>query len=680
MTWNETAPADHSSVAFGYHILPSDGSAAFDLYSDVSGRLVDAERLSALGIVPKDWNLRPQEAPPETPRPEAAAMPKPPVPLGAAGAVAPAATIDLPVVDLAKTLEEDEAGTSVPNKGVVRIGVFQDLPQPIAVAGDSATVGEWRTMADGVRVWAVTIHSPDAIGIRVHFPELRLPSGGRVLVYNAHDPSECYGPYVAPYPGDNEVWAATCFSDAVVVECSVPAKVPSSEVSLRIDRAIHVYRGFDSLQWAKAASPAASSAGSCNLDVTCYSAWSTTARGVGGIGTVGSTGYLWCTGSLLVDNNPATNIPYFLTAHHCVGGQSGYRGADSIEVYWLYQTPTCNGTPPSPGSVLRTTGAVYLAGSGGDGYSGGGNDFTLLRLRHTPPPGLTYLGWSSAAPPLGTQITCIHHPRGDFKRIAFGALDNQSNPYSALYHEVHYGSGTTEPGSSGCPLMLEATGQIIGQLWGGTASCAYPTYPDYYGRFDVTFPVVKSYLAPLGVVYFTPTSYTVSENGAVVTVTVRLSVILGGGQSAQVNYATSNGTAEAGKDYQAASGTLTFEGAQQTQTFTVAIYDDTHTEPDETMLLTLSNPVGCLLWTPNASATITMNDDDPDTDGDGLSDYDETHGVYGYITDPNNRDTDGDGISDYDEIFATSGLKSDPTQFTVVSALSVPFFREAPAP
>jgi len=96
MTWNETAPADHTSVVFGYHVLPSDGSDVFDLYSDVSGRLVAAERLAALGIVRKDWNLRPQETPPETSRTEAAAMPNPPVPLGLTGAGAPAATVDLP--------------------------------------------------------------------------------------------------------------------------------------------------------------------------------------------------------------------------------------------------------------------------------------------------------------------------------------------------------------------------------------------------------------------------------------------------------------------------------------------------------------------------------------------------------------------------------------------------------
>lgn len=48
---------------------------------------------------------------------------------------------------------------------------------------------------------------------------------------------------------------------------------------------------------------------------------------------------------------------------------------------------------------------------------------------------------------------------------------------------------------------------------------------------------------------------------------------------------------------------------------------------------------------------ITMSDQElmeRDSDGDGLSDYDE---IYIYGTDPLNPDTDGDGLSDYDEIF-----------------------------
>ena len=63
MAWNETAPADLTQVVYGYHVLPMDGSPAFDLYSDVSGQFIDEARLAKLGIKPKNWDLRPREAP-----------------------------------------------------------------------------------------------------------------------------------------------------------------------------------------------------------------------------------------------------------------------------------------------------------------------------------------------------------------------------------------------------------------------------------------------------------------------------------------------------------------------------------------------------------------------------------------------------------------------------------------
>lgn len=49
-----------------------------------------------------------------------------------------------------------------------------------------------------------------------------------------------------------------------------------------------------------------------------------------------------------------------------------------------------------------------------------------------------------------------------------------------------------------------------------------------------------------------------------------------------------------------------------------------------------------------------MNQDDPDTDGDGLDDYDE---IYVHMTNPLDADTDEDGISDGDEVH---NLGTDP--------------------
>lgn len=104
-----------------------------------------------------------------------------------------------------------------------------------------------------------------------------------------------------------------------------------------------------------------------------------------------------------------------------------------------------------------------------------------------------------------------------------------------------------------------------------------------------------------------------------------------------VDYATSDGTATAGGDYTAASGTLTFVADQATQTITVPLVDDAVHEDAETFLLTLSGATG--LVTPTISravATGTISDDDPVADfsiadvsaseGDGTVEFTVTRG------------------------------------------------------
>ncbi len=58
----------------------------------------------------------------------------------------------------------------------------------------------------------------------------------------------------------------------------------------------------------------------------------------------------------------------------------------------------------------------------------------------------------------------------------------------------------------------------------------------------------------------------------------------------QVDYATSDGTAHAGADYRAASGTLTFRPGETAKTISVPVLEDSHNEGYESMTLTLSNP------------------------------------------------------------------------------------------
>ena len=59
-----------------------------------------------------------------------------------------------------------------------------------------------------------------------------------------------------------------------------------------------------------------------------------------------------------------------------------------------------------------------------------------------------------------------------------------------------------------------------------------------------------------------------------------------------VDYATSDGTAQAGSDYTAATGSVTFAPGETAKTVSVAVLDDSHDEGSETLTLTLTNPSG----------------------------------------------------------------------------------------
>ena len=76
----------------------------------------------------------------------------------------------------------------------------------------------------------------------------------------------------------------------------------------------------------------------------------------------------------------------------------------------------------------------------------------------------------------------------------------------------------------------------------------------------------------------------------------------------QVDYATRDGTAQAGSDYTAASGTLNFAPGETAKTVTVAVLDDAHDEGSETLTLVLSNPSGAYLADGEATGTIENSD------------------------------------------------------------------------
>lgn len=84
-------------------------------------------------------------------------------------------------------------------------------------------------------------------------------------------------------------------------------------------------------------------------------------------------------------------------------------------------------------------------------------------------------------------------------------------------------------------------------------------------------------------------------------------------QRVTVAYATGNGTASAGSDYKAASGSLSINAGGTSATIKVSVTGDTSVEDDETFTVTLSSPVNAAIGNGTGIGTIE-NDDIPTAD------------------------------------------------------------------
>ena len=77
-----------------------------------------------------------------------------------------------------------------------------------------------------------------------------------------------------------------------------------------------------------------------------------------------------------------------------------------------------------------------------------------------------------------------------------------------------------------------------------------------------------------------------------------------------VDYATVDGTATAGSDYTAASGTLGFATDETSKTIDVVVSGDLMLEPDETITITLTNPTGTYIAVSDGTGTGIITNDD----------------------------------------------------------------------
>lgn len=390
----------------------------------------------------------------------------------------------MPALDMAKIDAEDHEDEEY--------GFPPRFGYPHKVNYDLKNSGTWCELPNGDKLWQLNVVCPNALSVNFCYDKFWIPEGGKLYVYSK-DRNHCIGAFTSRNnKGDsiNVRGFATglVYGSDVIMEYYQPKKI-TSEAIISIEYVVHGYR------YINFGEKTFDDAGSCMVNVNCEEGqdWQNEKKAVARIIIEGA---YYCTGSLLTTTD-FSEEPFFLTANHCISKV----GKDALEdpsldytfFYWNYEAPGCISNNIEP-SLYSTSGATILANNII-------SDFALLQLTEDPKdlPNYTpyYLGWDCSGE-AGNPGVCIHHPKGDVKKISTIKSQPQSSylndliQYGHSYWKVTWkatlnGHGVTQGGSSGASLITDSH-KVIGQLYGSNCQdCKNLNGNSVYGKFDVSW-------------------------------------------------------------------------------------------------------------------------------------------------------------------------------------------------
>ncbi len=239
-------------------------------------------------------------------------------------------------------------------------------------------------------------------------------------------------------------------------------------------------------------------------------------------------------------------------------------------IAYLLQTPSGNSTYPSYSVVRR----AYAVG-----------DYTF-------------------AHEVGHNLGCAHDRDNSGGQGAFPySYGHRFNAAGVTYATVMtYPPGVRIPYFSNPNVLYDGVPSGV--------SSAFPNSADNAASINQTAPVVSAYRTAARRYSFTQSEFEVGEGTAQATITVQRTGTSTSGMS--IAYATTGGSAVAGQDFTATSGTLNFASGQTQATISVPIINDAIAESPETFTITLSDPKpsGFSGLGANYQATVVIKDNE----------------------------------------------------------------------
>ncbi len=381
-----------------------------------------------------------------------------------------------------------------------KVGVVVAVGGAVELRAGRPDLGAWRRDADGW-VWSGVLELPGAFGTRLRFTDVSLPRGVTLDVYNER---EAFGTYTGRGPGGaGDFWAHTVFGPRVIVQLTYRGEEgtrAAAATRLAIAEAGHLTERLSLAAMAGEETDALCSFNEdCVENASCSAIPGAIQYAQDAVASIlfRSGGFFYiCSGGLLADTDAATQVPYFLTANHCIRRASE---AESMEAFFQFTTPCggpCNdpGEPSTLGATIRRTDRD--------------SDYTLLELAEPAPAGSSFLGWD--ADPIafsnGAELFRISHPSGAPQAYSEHVVDTARPTCTGWPRgEWIYSSdtfGATEGGSSGSPVM-DAQGEVVGQLSGACGfnvndPCDAAANATVDGALAAYFADVEQFLDPSG--------------------------------------------------------------------------------------------------------------------------------------------------------------------------------------
>lgn len=394
-----------------------------------------------------------------------------------------------------------KAGNREGGPRALQVGVARSADEAAKAAIDTL---DWQAV-DGGQVAYLDVVSPGALGLRVGIDPSSLGHGSQLrVVGDGDEPSDAMSTdgMQALADGEGRFWTTVTRGERQRIELFVPAGMPTDGVRPRIGAVSHLVVSMHDLE--DGVLKGLGDSGECNINAVCGDGvlpgnYVDTRKSVAWMNFVSDGRSYVCTGTLLNDTDNGTQIPWFYTAHHCIGTQAE---ANTLVTFWNREASTCGGT--GAGANTRVDGGAQMV------YSQSSTDAALLRLGRAAPAGAVFAGWNAGAIAVNTDALAIHHPSGDNKKVSRGVYSGTTQNINiggqtvGTSLRVRWLEGTTEGGSSGSGLFTLGQGgyQLRGGLFGGQASCDNEGQSeangnrDFYSSLQVVFPAIQQYLAP----------------------------------------------------------------------------------------------------------------------------------------------------------------------------------------